>query len=67
MKEVGRGVDIIDNEGRGRGNAITFASRAGAIERAGVVPGVVRTIKEVLDDLVGSSNVKLIDIVNLGP
>ena len=68
MEKVGQGVDAIDNNnGRDGRNAITFLSRVGAIEGARVVPGVVRTVEEVLDDLVGSSNVQLIDIVNLGP
>ena len=68
MEEVGRGVDAIDSdEGRGGGNAVAFASGAGAIEGAGVVPGVVRTVEEVLDDLVGGGDVELISVVKLGP
>ena len=68
MEEVGRGVDAIDSdERRGRGNAVTFASRAGAIEGAWVIPGVVGTVEEVLNDLVGSSNIELINIIKLGP
>ena len=68
VEEVGRGVDTIDgDEGRGGGNAVTFTSGAGAIEGAGVVPGVVRTVKEVLDDLVGSGDVELINVIKLGP
>ena len=68
MEEVGRGVDAIDNdEGRGGGNAVTFASGAGAVKRAGVVPGVVRTVEEVLDDLVGGGDVELISVIKLGP
>jgi hypothetical protein len=35
--------------------------------RAGVVSGVVGTIKVVLDDLVGGGNVNLVDVVNLRP
>ena len=68
MEEVGRGVDAIGSDKRrGGGNAVTFASRAGAIERAGVVPGVVRTVEKVLDDLVGGGNVELVNVVKLGP
>ena len=68
MEEVGRGVNAIDSdEGRGRGDAVAFASGAGAIEGAWVIPGVVRTVEEVLDDLVGSGNVELINVVKLGP
>ena len=68
MEKVWQGVDAIDgDEGGDGGNTVTFASRAGAIKRAGVVPGVVRTVEEVLDDLVGGSNVQLVDVVNLGP
>ena len=66
MEEVGWGVDTINsNDGGDRGNAVMFTSGAGAIERTGVVPGVVRTIEEVLNDLVGSSDVQLVDVVNL--
>ena len=68
MKEIGQGVDTVNwDERRGGGNAVTFASGAGAIEGAGVVPGVVGTVEEVLDDLVGSSNVELINVVKLRP
>ena len=68
MEEVGRGVDTIDrDEGRGGGNAITFASGAGAVKGAGVVPGVVRTVEKVLDDLVGGGDVELVNVVKLGP
>jgi hypothetical protein len=34
---------------------------------AGVIPGVVRTIEVVLDDLVGSSDVDLVSVVDLRP
>ena len=51
--------------GGDRGNAVMFTSGAGAVKGAGVIPGVVRTVEEVLDDLVGSGNVQLVDIVNL--
>ena len=44
-----------------------FTSGAGAIKRAGVVPGVVRTVEKVLDDLVGGGDVKLVNVVKLGP
>ena len=67
MEEVGWGVDVIDNKGRGGGNAETFASGVGAIEGAWVIPGIVGTIEEVLDDLVGSGDVELISVVKLGP
>ena len=68
MEEVWRGVDTIDgDEGRGGGNAVTFASGAGAIKGGGIVPGVVRTVEEVLDDLVGGGDVELVGIVKLGP
>ena len=32
-----------------------------------IVPGVVRAIEEVLNDLVGGGNIYLVDIVNLQP
>ena len=68
VEEVRQGVDAIDSdEGRGRGNAVTFTDGAGAVKRAGIVPGVVRTVKEVLYYLVGGGNVKLINVVNLRP
>ena len=44
-----------------------FTSGIGAVEGAGVIPGVVRTVEEVLDDLVGGGNVKLISVIKLGP
>ena len=66
MEEIGRGVDAIDSdERRGRGNTVAFASRAGAVKRAGVIPGVVGTVEEVLDDLVGGSDVELINVIKL--
>ena len=68
MEEVGRGVDAIDSdEGRGGGNAVTFASGAGAVEGTGVIPGVVGAVEEVLYYLVGGGDVKLINVVNLRP
>ena len=55
---MGGGVDTIDSDdGRDGRNAVTFASGAGAIERAWVIPSVVGAIEEVLDDLVGSGDV----------
>ena len=68
MEEVGRGVDVVDgDDGRDGGNAVTFTSGAGAIERAGIVPSVVGTIEKVLDYLVGGGDVQLVDVVNLRP
>ena len=68
MEEIGQGVDAIDGDNGGDGgNTVMFTSRAGAIEGTGVVPSVVKTVEEVLDDLVGGSDVQLIDVVNLGP
>ena len=67
MEKVGWGVDAIDDKGRGGGNAVTFTSGAGAIEGAWVIPGIVGTIEEVLDDLVGGGDVELISVVKLGP
>ena len=68
VEEIGRGVDAIDSdERRGGGNTVLFPSGAGAIERAGVVPGVVRTVEKVLDDLVGGGDVELISVVKWGP
>ena len=68
MEEVGRGVDAIDSdEGRGGGNAVTFACGAGAIEGAWVIPSVVRTVEEVLYHLVGGGDVELVNVVKLGP
>ena len=56
---------INSDERGGRGNAILFTSGAGAIERTGVVPGVVGTVEKVLDDLVGGSDVELINVIKL--
>ena len=64
----GWGVDAIDSDdGRDRGNAVTFTSGAGAIEGTGVVPGIVGTVEKVLHDLVGGSDVELVNVVKLGP
>ena len=63
VEEVGRGVDAIDgDERRGGGNAVTFTGGAGAVKRAGVVPGVVRTVEKVLDNLVGGGDIELITL-----
>ena len=68
MEEVGGGVDaIVSDDGRDGGNAVTFLSGAGAIKGAGVIPGVVGTVEEVLYYLVGGGDVKLINVVNLRP
>ena len=68
MEEVGGCVDTIDsNDGRDGGNTVTFLSGAGAIEGTGIVPGVVRTVEKVLYYLVGGSDVKLVNVVNLRP
>ena len=68
VKEVGRGVDAFDSdERRGGRNAVSFTSRAGAVEGGGIIPGVVRTVEEVLDDLIGGGDVELINVINLGP
>ena len=68
MEEVGGCVDTIDSDdGRDRGDAVTFLSRARAIEGAWVIPSVVGTVEKVLDDLVGGGDVQLVDVVNLGP
>ena len=39
----------------------------GVTIRAWIVPGVVRAIEEVLNDLVGGADVYLVDVVNLQP
>ena len=68
MKEVGGGVNAIDSDDGGDGgNTVMFVSGAGAVKRAGVIPGVVRTVEKVLDDLVGGGNIELIDVIKLGP
>ena len=58
---------INSNGRRGRGNAVTFAIRAGTIKGVGIVPGVVGTVEKVLDDLVGGGDIELIDVIKLGP
>jgi hypothetical protein len=65
-KEVGRsdsGVreDSGGDEGQG---AVLVETRAVTI-RAWIVPGVVRTIEKVLDDLGSSSEVLLVDVIDL--
>jgi hypothetical protein len=61
MEEVGWGYD------RGQGQrAVGIKTWGEAITtRAGVVSGVVRTVEVVLDNLVGGSNIDLVNIVNL--
>ena len=56
---------VDSDDGRDGGNAVMFTSGAGAVKGARVIPGVVRTVEEVLYHLVGGSDVKLIDVVNL--
>ena len=66
MEEIGQGVDAIDsNDGRNGGNAVSFRSRAGAVEGAWVIPSVVRTVEEVLDHLIGGGDVELINVIKL--
>ena len=58
---------IDSDDGRDGWNAVTFATGAGAVEGAWVIPSVVGTVEKVLDNLVGSGDVQLINVVNLGP
>ena len=68
VEEVRGGVDAIDSDkGQGGRNTVTFASGAGAIKRAGVIPGVVGTVEKVLDNLVGGGDVELVNVVKLRP
>ena len=67
VEEVGQGVNVINNKERHGGNTIMFTSRTGAVTGAGVVPGVVGTVEEVLNNLVGSADVELVNVVKLGP
>jgi hypothetical protein len=68
VKEVGQddsrvGKDGSGDEGQG---AVCVEMRDRMITvQAGVIPGVVGTIKEVLNNLVGGSDVLLVDVVNL--
>ena len=73
VEEVGRGDGWVGkDEGRGgdrnwqeqdrRGRAAAGLSVGGR-----VVPGVVGTVEEILDDLVGGGDVDLINVVNGGP
>jgi hypothetical protein len=64
MEEVGRGGE---DEGRGLG-AVDVEAGGGVITSwTGVIPGVVGTIQVVLDDLIGSGNIDLVSVVDLGP
>jgi hypothetical protein len=64
MEEVGQG----DGDGGWGLGAVGIKAGGKTITTwAGVVPGVVGTIKVVLDDLVGSSDVDLISVVDLRP
>jgi hypothetical protein len=65
--DIGKNVEEV-GQGCGNGGWGQGAVGVGAITTwAGVIPGVVRTIEVVLDDLVGSSNVDLVSVVNLRP
>jgi hypothetical protein len=66
IEEVGQGDGGVGEDGdrdEGQG-AILVETRVVTIQ-AWIVPGVVRTVEEVLDDLGGSSNVLLIDVIDL--
>jgi hypothetical protein len=61
MEEVGQGCD----GGWGQG-AVGVEAWGGAITSwARVIPGVVRTIEVVLDNLVGGDNINLVGVVDL--
>jgi hypothetical protein len=63
VEEVGQG----GNRGWGQ-RAVGIKMRGDMITTwAEVVLGVVRTIKVVLNDLVGSGNINLVNVVNLRP
>jgi hypothetical protein len=63
VEEVGQGSDKGQRQG-----AIGIEARGRAITSwTGVISGVVRTVKVVLDDLVGSGDVDLVGVVDLRP
>ena len=67
VEEVGRGGDVDGGDGPGDGrNAVTFAIENGGAG-AGIIPGIVGTCEEVLNDLGGGDEVDLIDVVKLRP
>ena len=68
----GRRIDDKRGEEGGRADGRVREDRdgeaaSGVAIRAWIVPGVVRAIEEVLNNLVGSGNVYLVDIINLQP
>jgi hypothetical protein len=63
MKEVRWG----GNDGWGRGAVGVKAHGRAITTWAGVVPGVVGTIEVVLDNLIGSGDIDLVDVVDLRP
>jgi hypothetical protein len=66
VEEVGQGDSGVREDGggdEGRG-AVLVKMRAVAIW-AWIVPGVVRTVEKVLDDLIGGGEVLLINVIDL--
>jgi hypothetical protein len=64
VEEVGQGGD---NGGWRQGTVGIEACGRAVTTWAGIVPGVMRTVKVVLDDLVGGDDVNLVGVVDLGP
>ena len=65
-KDEGRGSDRNWREWDGGGRAAAGMDIGRGIG-GGIVPGVVGTIKELLNNLVGGGDVDLIDVVDGGP
>ena len=77
VEEVGRGDGRIgkDEGRRGDRNGSEWDGRSraaagmggGRSVGGGIVPGIVGTVEEVLDHLLGSDDIDLVDVVNGGP
>jgi hypothetical protein len=68
VKEVGRGDGGVGEDGDGQQGAEGVETRDQTITVwARVIPGVMGTVEEVLDDLAGGGDVLLVDVVNLRP
>ena len=65
-KDEGRGGDRNWREWDGGGWAATGMGSGRGVGRW-VIPGIVRAIEEVLDNLLGGDDVDLVDVVDGGP
>jgi hypothetical protein len=68
VEEIGRGDSGVGEDGGGdeRRGTVLVETRDGAVAiRAWIVPGIVRTVEKVLDDLGGGGEILLIYVIDL--